>query len=42
MALEQVIVMSHYPMYMSQEPATQLDYETSAGQAWLNAEQCEY
>ena len=41
-ALEQVIVMSHYPMYMSQEPATQLDYETSAGQAWLNAEQCEY
>ena len=34
--------MSHYPLYMSQEPAAQLAFEASAGEAWLNAEQCEY
>ena len=34
--------MSHYPLYMSQEPAGQLQFEKSAGEAWLNAERCEY
>ena len=29
-------------MYMSQEPAAQLDFEASTGEAWLNAETCEY
>jgi hypothetical protein len=29
-------------MYMSQEPAAQLAFERSAGEAWLNAEKCEY
>ena len=37
-----VIVQSHYPLYMSQEPAAQSEFEGSAGDAWLNAEQCEY
>ena len=41
-ARPQVIAISHYPMYMSQEPAAQLDFEASTGEAWLNAETCEY
>ena len=37
-----VIAMSHYPLYMSQETASQQQFEASSGDAWLNAASCEY
>ena len=37
-----VIAMSHYPMYMSQEPTAQKQFEASVGEPWLNADRCEF